>query len=80
MLGDICIGATICCCGGTRIPDRMAFLFGSGGFLIGSTIRGAIETGFFLVEIELAAGGFDLRDEDISTKGATLAVLRSTFL
>lgn len=57
----------------------MLFLFGSGGFLTGSTIRGAIETGFFFVDIGVAAGEFDFLEEEISTRGATLAVFRSTF-
>lgn len=70
-----CIGATTCCWGGTRIPPRIEFLFGSGALL-----RGAINTGFFLAGIGLSAGGFDLREEEMSTKGATLAVFRSTFL
>lgn len=48
--------------------------------MTGSITRGAIETGFFLAEMGLAAGGFDLRADEISTKGATLAVFRSTFL
>lgn len=75
------MGATICCCGGTRIPARMAFLFGSGLFFEQSipAMRGAIETGFFFA-------GFAEESEpaevvgflEISTSGATLAVLRST--
>lgn len=79
--GEIGIGATICCCGGTRAPDRMPFLFGSGGFLMGSTMRGAIDTGFFLADIGAgAASRFVFRAEEMRTNGATLAVFRSTFL